>query len=865
LKKESLIVIITVFVLGVASIFAFSNVHTTGLAVANNYVCTDSDGGLNFDVLGKVDFSWGRGGYAYSRSDYCASNKVLYEVYCNQYNTLAYQRHDCPVSCSNGACSAEGSTSCTNDCSYAGQRSCEGTTGYKVCGDYDSDACLDWSPVTNCYSNQYCSASGYCTTSSVCTNGQTKSCGSNVGVCKFGTQTCINGAWGLCIGAVNPTIEVCNNNLDDDCDSSVDEGCSVQNYTSGCFDSDGSFGYPFNYYTKGYVTAKGETKWDYCSGSTVYEYVCYNYSSGEGWNVGGMGCPNGCSDGACVSQSSCTADNVCTLYGSQPVTLTLDGVAYLLNGNPLGGQARVDVNDKWVGVLKGGTYVLNGLKFYVNEVYPSVVLTISAAPTTSSCEGGLCTIIEGSSATTVVNGINYELKLLSVMATNSANLSVNNKANLIYEGNTYTNIIPSTRVIVQSISYYTESTPQSVLLNITGLLDCVDGDGGLDYYTKSWAMSRSGVSGYGDECFNNDSISLRESWCDPVTKEASQKSFICPYACSNGACVKPSSNYCKSGVCFIYNGQSITTTLAEQYPQTISPITTTPYAISVDVLSKDNVTVTINGISKMMNRGYGMGYAYPFGDVDAYVYDIAYSNGVPNGAVVVISPQNSFCGDAKEQRADITMAFNMGGIMPLFGRSPFQDAVFCKLYESTPLTSSYKGSSYGIKGRIIPPAPGVPAHVFFSVNDGEEHKAYAYGAYDLGPFYVYNSQIIAPPTGNYRKSTSFAVFSFNSYCGIDNSFLGYTKNACVLKEGDTSTLNMDGTSYSVKAEKIEWVQGYGNRVTVNVNGDSKTIMVSSNANVGGLNVRVQFVTFAGIGQDASGKVITKGIATLYFS
>ena len=45
-----------------------------------------------------------------------------------------------------------------------------------------------------------------------------------VGQCSAGTQTCTNGAWGICTGEVLPTAETCNG-LDDDCDGITDEGC----------------------------------------------------------------------------------------------------------------------------------------------------------------------------------------------------------------------------------------------------------------------------------------------------------------------------------------------------------------------------------------------------------------------------------------------------------------------------------------------------------------------------------------------------------------------------------------------------------------------------------------------------------------
>jgi len=62
-----------------------------------------------------------------------------------------------------------------------------------------------------------------------CLNGKTQPCYSGPagtqgkGLCKGGTQTCTNGAWGACVGEVTPETELCNG-LDDDCDGVVDDG-----------------------------------------------------------------------------------------------------------------------------------------------------------------------------------------------------------------------------------------------------------------------------------------------------------------------------------------------------------------------------------------------------------------------------------------------------------------------------------------------------------------------------------------------------------------------------------------------------------------------------------------------------------------
>jgi len=66
----------------------------------------------------------------------------------------------------------------------------------------------------------------------VCTAGQTKPCPytgpagtENVGECKAGTQTCVNGQWGACVGEVLPQAEICGNDKDENCDGQKDEGC----------------------------------------------------------------------------------------------------------------------------------------------------------------------------------------------------------------------------------------------------------------------------------------------------------------------------------------------------------------------------------------------------------------------------------------------------------------------------------------------------------------------------------------------------------------------------------------------------------------------------------------------------------------
>lgn len=57
----------------------------------------------------------------------------------------------------------------------------------------------------------------------VCISGQTQRCGIDTGACQKGVQTCLGTSWGSCVGEVTPITEICNE-ADDDCDGSTDEG-----------------------------------------------------------------------------------------------------------------------------------------------------------------------------------------------------------------------------------------------------------------------------------------------------------------------------------------------------------------------------------------------------------------------------------------------------------------------------------------------------------------------------------------------------------------------------------------------------------------------------------------------------------------
>lgn len=112
----------------------------------------------------------------------------------------------------------------TGACLQAGNKVCK--NGAEVCEPVQGQGVSVPSPEA-CGDNIDNDCDGTVDNGCVCANGETRPCGPGrpAGVCRPGTQTCLNGAWGSCEGAVNPSDEVCGDSLDNDCDDDIDEGC----------------------------------------------------------------------------------------------------------------------------------------------------------------------------------------------------------------------------------------------------------------------------------------------------------------------------------------------------------------------------------------------------------------------------------------------------------------------------------------------------------------------------------------------------------------------------------------------------------------------------------------------------------------
>ncbi len=152
-----------------------------------------------------------------------------------------------------------GSSPCADECNFNGQKECADETGWKECGDYDNNGCLEWSEKFLCNldgtSKQYCEE-GECLA---------KTCAENKWQCADGT--CIPIAWHC------NKKEECPGGLGED-----EDGCNQVCTSNAAQCNDGKCISPYAVCDGVYDCNGGEDEAEGCTPiCTSSEYICNNW------------------------------------------------------------------------------------------------------------------------------------------------------------------------------------------------------------------------------------------------------------------------------------------------------------------------------------------------------------------------------------------------------------------------------------------------------------------------------------------------------------------------------------------------------------------------------------------------------------
>jgi hypothetical protein len=232
-----------------------------------------------------------------------------------------------------GVCAA-GTTSCTNGSVVCNQNVqptaevCDGSLDENCNGQIDEGCNCINGAQRSCYSGQ------------AGTNG--------VGVCHGGTQTCVGGNWGACVGEVLPSAETCDG-LDNNCNGQVDDGLGTISCGVGqCART---------------VAACVNGHANTCTPGTPTAEVCDGLDNDCDGQVdngnpgGGQACSTGKLGICAAGTTACTAGAIVCNQNQQPQPETCNGLdddcnGVVDNGNPGGGVA---CNTGKQGVCSAGT------------------------------------------------------------------------------------------------------------------------------------------------------------------------------------------------------------------------------------------------------------------------------------------------------------------------------------------------------------------------------------------------------------------------------------------------------------------------------------------------------------------------------
>ncbi|MBI5797455.1 hypothetical protein HZA98_00955 [Candidatus Woesearchaeota archaeon] len=215
--------------------------------------CTDSVLGCYLKDASCTASTCTEGSCDYKSHTYCSGNTWVSEGYCDVSHcagdaaskgycfcadTKATSETDCSDNKDNDC---DGKVDC-NDSECSGKKGCECTSGSsqqcgsdvgacslgtQTCVSGSWGACSGVEPSAEKCDGKDDDCNGVIDNDCICVQGDTRDCGANIGICKAGIQICQNdGSWSLCYGAsyAASKIESCNG-LDDNCNGQVDEGC----------------------------------------------------------------------------------------------------------------------------------------------------------------------------------------------------------------------------------------------------------------------------------------------------------------------------------------------------------------------------------------------------------------------------------------------------------------------------------------------------------------------------------------------------------------------------------------------------------------------------------------------------------------